>query len=215
LFRFPLNSYQHGPLASGGKHGTEIPHICLRDFSCRWDGPRNHNLGGFPKTSERLGRDSEGDELPAESLEGVLKAGSPPKDSSQAGARVHSVTSGAPSLPSDSNGTAVQAARSTRQPQIAGAPRGPRSQRSPRGPVAPSLPSLPAAASSCQPLAGTVWRGSAIITRRARPIFDRLRNHLKEPVVARMLPAAEVLPKLIIPHHWPLVHMSISDTLSG
>jgi hypothetical protein len=65
LFRFPFNSWQIGPLASGGKHGTEIPQICLRDFSCDWDGPRNHNLGGFPNTSQRLGRGSEG----------VLKAG--------------------------------------------------------------------------------------------------------------------------------------------
>src|SRR5262249_49805076 len=72
---FSFNSCQIGPLASGGKHGTEIPQICLRDFSCALDGSRNHNLGGFPNTSERLGRDSEGNDLPAESLEGVLKAG--------------------------------------------------------------------------------------------------------------------------------------------
>src|SRR5262245_19107938 len=64
-----------GHVAYGGKHGTEISHVCLLDFSCDWDGPRNHNLGGFPKTSERLGRDSQGNDLPAESLESVLKTG--------------------------------------------------------------------------------------------------------------------------------------------
>jgi hypothetical protein len=51
------------------------------------DGPRNHNLGGFAKTSERLGRDSEGNDLPAESLESVLKTGGkqPPTSCRSAG----------------------------------------------------------------------------------------------------------------------------------
>ena len=46
-----------------------------------------HYLGGFPNTSERLGRDSEGNDLPAESLEGVLKAGGkqPPTSCRSAG----------------------------------------------------------------------------------------------------------------------------------
>src|SRR6266540_6611116 len=41
--------------APGGRHGKEIARICLRSGSCDGGFARDHNVGGFPKASERFG----------------------------------------------------------------------------------------------------------------------------------------------------------------
>jgi hypothetical protein len=64
----------------GGRHGTEIARICLRGGCCDGGVPRDHNVGSFPKTSKRFGCASEGHDLPAGPLEGVLRLLKQPSD---------------------------------------------------------------------------------------------------------------------------------------
>jgi hypothetical protein len=53
---------------------TEIPEICVRDHSRDdWAGSNSNNLGSSSKISGRLGRGSEGSDLPSSPLEGVLR----------------------------------------------------------------------------------------------------------------------------------------------
>ncbi len=49
--------------------------VGLRSGSCDGGFARDHNVGGFPKASERFGWASDGNDLPAGSLEGVLRLG--------------------------------------------------------------------------------------------------------------------------------------------